>query len=81
MREHAMGVAASMLQYMKPEERNFLGMVNVAEGLIRYYREGPPNGQPGGGSEYDPGYARVPSPEQQQLPPQGAAHPDDDIPF
>lgn len=71
MREHAMGVAATMLPYMKPEERNFLGMVNVAEGLIRYYQQGPPpNGQP--------------QPEQQPLPAQpepSQPHPDDDIPF
>lgn len=47
MREHAMAVAASMLPHMEPTERNFLGMVNVAEGLIRYYKLGPPpNGQP-----------------------------------
>jgi len=42
MREHAMSVAATMLPYMEPTERNFLGMVNVSEGLIRYYKLGPP---------------------------------------
>jgi hypothetical protein len=42
MREHAMSVAAQMLPHMDPSERNFLGMVTVAEGLIRYYKLGPP---------------------------------------
>ena len=49
MREAAMKVAAHMLPYMKPEERSLPGMVTVAEGLIRYYQQGPDvvNGRPG----------------------------------
>ena len=41
MREHAMSVVAQMLPHMPASERNAPGMVNVAEGLIRYYKLGP----------------------------------------
>lgn len=74
MREHAMGVAATMLPYMKPEDRNFGGMVTVAEGLIRYYQQGPPsNGQ----QQWD-GEAHD---AEQQAEAHATPHPDDDIPF
>ena len=66
MREHAMSVAAQMLPHMEPTERNFLGMVTVAEGLIRYYKLGPPpNGnQPQQqAQQQQPAYAD-PGPEQ-----------------
>lgn len=46
MRQTAAKVAAQMLPYMAPEERNALGMMTVAEGWVRYFRTGPPPAQP-----------------------------------
>ena len=55
MREHAMGVVALMLPHMPAEERNAAGMIAVAEGLIAYYKLGPPsNGQYANREEYPP---------------------------
>ena len=70
MREHAMGVAALMLPYLKADERNAPGMVAVAEGLIAYYRLGPAaiNG------------GRVGCAGQEETPPEPVGV-DDDIPF
>jgi hypothetical protein len=98
MREHAMGVVALMLPHMAPEERNAPAMIDVAEGLVAYYRlgraaialqpggpnpayvpqpqyDGPPN--PGGGSDYHPGYASQGS-EDWPTPAPGQS---DDIPY
>jgi hypothetical protein len=68
MREHAMGVVALMLPYLKPDERNARGMVAVAEGLIHYYRLGPD--------------AFVGKPEPvEETPPEPTPPAEDDIPF
>lgn len=75
LREHAMNMAVLMINQMPPEERSLPGLVNVAEGLIRYYREGPSavNGKAAPAAEQ-----QMPEPVQGEIP---APHPDDDIPF
>ena len=73
MREHAMGVVALMLPHLPPEERNATGMIAVAEGLIAYYRLGPPASN-GRGQDANQDAVEAAADE---YPPD----PDDDIPF
>jgi hypothetical protein len=40
LREHGMNMAVLMLPYIPVDERNLPGLVNVAEGLVRYYKLG-----------------------------------------
>ena len=87
MRQTGMKIAAHMLPYLPPEERTFQGMVTVSEGLVRYFRAGEAavNGQPGGGSEYNPAYAAQQAQDYANAAAQGegyenAPHPTDEWP-
>jgi len=99
MREAAAKVAVDLIQHLDPADRTLASVVRISEQLVGYFRDGvqwnvaaiqpPPvqqpsqNDQPGGGSEYNPGYAAVAGmvPAQPQQPSYEQPQEDDGIPF
>jgi len=95
MREAAANVAVQLLVHLDPPDRTLASLVRISEQLVEsYFKNGvqwsvapiqqpSQNNQPGGGSDYNPGYAAQPGavPAQPQQPSYEQPQEDDGIPF